>query len=135
MANDCYPGHYWFMEQDEEGNFLDHDGNIIYTWMDWTQHLGSAIDDQMCTVQHELEDAIAAAVAGVPAQTPPTEAEVITALGAPAAAISPESGAGIATVTILGLTVLAASSADVINNLRTRVTELEDRLQDLGLLA
>lgn len=131
MANDCYSGNYWFMDQDEEGNFLDHDGNVIQTWMAWTQHLGSAIDDQMCTVQHALETA----VSGIPAATPPTEAEVITALSAPASALTPQSGTALATVTILGLTVLAASSADIINNLRTRVAELEDRLQDLGLLA
>lgn len=134
MPNDCFPGEYWLLNQDEEGNFFDHDENLVSTWMAWTQVLGQAVDDQMCGVQHDMELALATAIASLPLPSEPTETQVIAALGAPAAAITAQSAAAIATVSVLGLTVLAGPTGDVITNLRTRVAELENRLQMLGLL-
>lgn len=143
MPNSCYDGHWWFKQMDEEGNFLDYNGNIIYTWMDWTGHMGQSIDDQMCATKAATlteaataaNAAIATAVAAIPAATPPTKAQIKTALGAPLPAITTQNGASLLTVTVLGLTVLAASSADIINNMRTRIADLEARLKTLELIS
>lgn len=141
MPNDCFTGEWWYKTRDVDGNPVDFWGNPIPSWFEWTDMMGQRIDDQMCSVKEEAETdtaaAISAAIAAIPppTSTPPTAGEVRTALGAPTAAITPQSGASLATVTVLGLTVLAASSADVITNMRTRIAELEARLKTLGLVS
>jgi hypothetical protein len=137
MANDCFDGHWWFKSVDEEGNFLDYDGNIIYTWMDWTSHMGQAIDDQMCAVREALTaevEAVSTAVENLPVAGPPTKAQVLSALGAPLSALTPASGQTIATVQVLGLTVIAGSTVTVMQNAITRIAEIEDRLKAVGVL-
>lgn len=142
MANTCFDGHWWFKEQDEEGNFLDYDGNVISTWMGWTDVMGQAIDDQMCATKASTlaeaataaSSAITTAVAAIPAATPPTKAQVQTALGAPAVSITAQAGASLATVQVLGLTVIAGAGVTTLQNTITRVDEIEARLKTLGLL-
>lgn len=142
MANTCFDGLWWFKEQDEEGNFLDQHGNVISTWMGWTDVMGQAIDDQMCATKADIlteaaaaaSTAIATAVSAIPAATPPTKAQVQTALTAPAAALTPASGTTLATLQVLGLTVIAGASVTALENTITRVNEIEARLKTLGLL-
>jgi len=142
VVNTCYDGNWWFKEQDEEGNFLDHDGNIIYTWMAWTDHMGQSIDDQMCATKAATlaeaataaSTAISTAISNLPAPSAPTAAQVKTALGAPAPAITTPTGAPLLTLQVLGLTVLAGSTVSTLENAITRINEIEARLKTLGLL-
>lgn len=142
MANTCYDGNWWAKTMDEEGTFRDHNGNVISTWMGWTDVMGQAIDDQMCATKAATlnqaaaaaSTAIAAAVSAIPAATPPTKAQVQTALSAPGAALTPPGGASLATVQVLGLTVIAGAGVTALQNNITRVNEIEARLKALGLL-
>jgi hypothetical protein len=137
MVNDCFDGNWWFKEQDEEGTFFDHDGVVISTWMDWTDRMGQAIDDQMCGVKESLTsqiDAVAEDLGNLPMPQALTKAAVQAVLGAPTAALTPPSGGSVVTVQVLGLTVIAGATGTIIQNLVTRQNELEARLKTLGLL-
>lgn len=137
MANDCFTGDWWYKEVDEEGTYTDINGATLTTWMDWTDHMGQAIDDQMCLMQEAFTsqmEALSGEIDDIPAPSAPTKTQVQSALGAPAAALTPAGGTTIATVQVLGLTVLAGSSVTALENAITRVGEIEARLKTLGLL-
>lgn len=129
MTNDCYPGVFYEILYNGTGDDVDtpfdHWG-ISYDPVTWVQKCFAAADDQMCETKDELAALIAAAEV--------TGAAVRDALGAPLPALTPASGGSIATLQVLGLTVIAGSSVGIIQNLVTRVGELEDRLQTLELL-
>lgn len=128
MANDCYPGVFYELIPTGEGEeyvLLDH-WNVPYDPTTWVQKLLEASDDQMCATKHELEALITAGSVTKPA--------VLDAFEAPLPAITAAVPGTPASVTILGLTVLAGSAGPIIQNLVTRVNQLEDRLQSLGYL-
>lgn len=128
MANDCYAGVYYELIPEGEGEefvLRDHWG-IPYDPTTWAQKCFEASDDQMCQSVHDLEEAIESA--GV------TKPAVLAALEAPLPPLTAAVSGTPATLTVLGLTVLAGSAGPIIENLMTRVNQLEDRLQSLGLL-
>ncbi len=129
MANDCYPGVYYELIPENEGTeeyvLRDHWG-VPYDPTTWVQKLLEASDDQMCDTKHELEGLIEAAAVTKPA--------VLAAFSAPLPTITAALGGSPVVVTVLGISVLSGTAGPIIQNLMTRVNDLEDRLQSLGYL-
>lgn len=128
-------------------------GTLWKNWSDWISGVCQFLEAQDSAIQAAMEAAdgdllvqlqaaqaaiadLQAAVEALEAADPPevTQQAVLDALSAPLSAITPNSGNPIVTASVLGVTLLAGDTGPVIENVRTRVNDLEGRMQALGLI-